>query len=242
VEKLTWRLLPYTVADGPTNMATDEALLRAAPGGVATLRFYGWSQPTLSLGYFQKESVRHSDPLLAALPFVRRPTGGETLVHHYELTYALTVPAGSSRSQTWLRFMHETIASALAAQGIPTRLFTATGPSAFEGPMCFRHATPGDLLIGAAKVVGSAQRKHRGALLQHGGILLAKSPHAPTLAGISDLTGRDLAPHSLQGAVVGSFEKMLRVVLQPGELDSEQSDIKHLEESKYRTASWNSRR
>jgi lipoate-protein ligase A len=98
------------------------------------------------------------------------------------------------------------------------------------------------LLIGAAKVVGSAQRKHRGALLQHGGILLATTPHAPTLAGIADLTGRDLAPHSLQGAVVGSFEKMLRVVLQPGELDSEQSDIKHLEESKYRTASWNSRR
>ena len=52
----------------------------------------------------------------------------------------------------------------------------------FTGLLCFQHLTPGDLLLQGAKVVGSAQRRHRGALLQHGGILLAASPHAPELA------------------------------------------------------------
>ena len=80
MEELTCRLLPYRVADGPTNMATDEALLEAALAGVATLRFYGWSPPTLSLGYFQSERLRLADPLLAALPFVPRKSM-ETTTH-----------------------------------------------------------------------------------------------------------------------------------------------------------------
>src|SRR5262249_13270053 len=92
VEELTCRLLPYTVADGQTNVATDEALLESALAGVATLRFYGWSEPTLSLGYFQSHTIRLADPLLAELPFVRRPSGGDTLVQHHELTYALALP------------------------------------------------------------------------------------------------------------------------------------------------------
>ena len=46
------RLLPYAVADGAVNMATDEALVHAAAEGVASLRFYGWTTATVSLGYF----------------------------------------------------------------------------------------------------------------------------------------------------------------------------------------------
>ena len=118
MEELTCRLLPYTVADGATNMATDEALLGAALAGVATLRFYGWSPPTLSLGYFQKEQVRLSDPLLAGLPFVRRPSGGETLVHHHELTYALALPRSWLGGERWPVRMHDIIRDALASFGI----------------------------------------------------------------------------------------------------------------------------
>src|SRR5262245_26411902 len=88
------RLLPYAVADGPHNMAADEALLGSAVAGTASLRFYGWSPPTLSLGYFQPEGVRRRDARLAGLPYVRRPSGGRTLVHDRELTYALALPPG----------------------------------------------------------------------------------------------------------------------------------------------------
>jgi lipoate-protein ligase A len=236
VEKLSWRLLPYAVADGPTNMATDEALLKAATGGVACLRFYGWSQPTLSLGYFQKESIRRGDPLWEALPFVRRPTGGETLVHHHELTYALILPAGFGLPHgAWPGRMHQIIAQALAAFGITARLVKTTAAS--QGPLCFHHFTAGDLLIGASKVAGSAQRRRHGALLQHGGILLARSPHAPSLPGICELTGHDLTPQALQQAVVQSFQ----VAFHLGDKTAQQPAIRQLE-TKYRRAAWNSRR
>src|SRR6266567_4064320 len=88
----TIRLLPFADADGPTNMAADEALLESASErGVASLRFYTWSEPTLSLGYFQP-SAR---PLaVRSLPWLRRSSGGAAIVHHHELTYALALPAG----------------------------------------------------------------------------------------------------------------------------------------------------
>src|SRR5205085_9543391 len=111
------RVLPYAVADGPHNMSADEVLLAsAATAKMASLRFYGWSEPTLTLGYFQPERLRHTESGLAQLPYVRRPTGGASLVHHHEVTYALALPAGQpwQGDEPWLRRMHAIIASALS--------------------------------------------------------------------------------------------------------------------------------
>src|ERR1051326_1065531 len=94
---LLCRLLPFAVADGPQNMAADEVLLHSAAAGQVSLRFYGWTEATLSLGYFQHAARRLDDPLLPELPFVRRPTGGDALVHHQELTYCLAVPRQQGR-------------------------------------------------------------------------------------------------------------------------------------------------
>src|SRR5437763_11931797 len=127
-------------------MATDEALLESALAGVATLRFYGWSEPTLSLGYFQSHTVRLADPLLAELPFVRRPSGGDTLVHHHELTYALALPRTWQGDRPWLVRMHEVIRNALAGFGVAAHLFEPTDLSQPRGPLCFRHFTSGDLM------------------------------------------------------------------------------------------------
>ena len=73
---LSIRLLPFATADGAHNMAADEVLLESAVAGVASLRFYTWTPATVSLGYFQPVRVRDDDARLAALPFVRRPSGG----------------------------------------------------------------------------------------------------------------------------------------------------------------------
>src|SRR5207244_6408467 len=96
-------------------MAADEVLLQAAGAGQLALRFYGWQQATVSLGYFQAAACRRADPLLTTLPYVRRPTGGATLVHHHELTYALALPEQVRRagSEPWLLYMHGIIAAAL---------------------------------------------------------------------------------------------------------------------------------
>src|SRR5205823_294304 len=170
------RLLPYELADGAHNMAADEVLLESAVAGAGSLRFYGWTEATLSLGYFQPHRIRGSDERLAKLPFVRRPTGGGILVHHHELTYALGLPASLVRQehQSWLGRMHTIIAQALSGLGVSTA--TVAEEKQAADLLCFQHFTAGDLVVNAAKVVGSAQRKQRGALLQHGAILLATSP------------------------------------------------------------------
>src|SRR5438105_15958731 len=118
------RLLPFAVADGAYNMAKDEVLLESAAAGTASLRFYAWGEANLPLGYFQRERLRLEDKQLAQLPFVRRLTGGMTLVHHHELTYALALPAGppwqrnGSRPLPWLHRMHGIIAAALQQVGV----------------------------------------------------------------------------------------------------------------------------
>src|SRR3954469_17858125 len=104
------RLLPFATASGADNMARDEALLHsAADRGVASLRFYTWTEPTLSLGYFQPAAVREGSAALAGLPWVRRSTGGDAIVHHRELTYALALPPGPpwQTKESWVcRFHH----------------------------------------------------------------------------------------------------------------------------------------
>jgi lipoate-protein ligase A len=202
VETLTCQVLPFSRRSGPENMAADEAMLHSAGAGVASLRFYGWTEATVSLGYFQPAAVRNIDPRVAALPFVRRPTGGGTLVHDQELTYALALPAGRAwqGDRPWLPRMHALIAAALQQLGVPCELSDAA--SATSQVLCFQQVTPGDVICRGAKIVGSAQRKHRQCLVQHGAILLAASPHAPMLPGIFEQAGRLLDVSKIAAAVL----------------------------------------
>jgi lipoyl(octanoyl) transferase len=237
------RLLPYAVADGPHNMAADEALLESAAADCASLRFYGWSTATVSLGYFQPERVRYEDKRLAELPWVRRPSGGGTLVHHHEVTYALALPAGSpwQSGEPWLRRMHTIIAAALDGLGVSVRLHGAAEP--FAGFLCFQHFTAGDLLLGPGKVVGSAQRRQRKALMQHGSILLAASPFAPVLPGIKELAGREPSVAETVAAVERAFVRDTGWELVPGEWGgAERQRVEELAAGKYGQDWWNRKR
>src|SRR4051812_19673639 len=210
-------LFPFLTADGPSQMAADETLLEhVATTGRPALRFYTWDPPTLSLGYFQPFAARLADPLLAALPVVRRPTGGGAIVHHHELTYALALPAGPwQKGAHWSCRMHDVIATALDSYGVPASA-CGSGQEVGRGAfLCFRHQTPGDVLLGGRKVVGSAQRRRAGALLQHGSILLAASEYAPHLTGIYELLDVDIDPDRLAADVASSFAPMTRWTLEP---------------------------
>ena len=203
-------LLPYGMCDGPFNMGLDDALLDAAAAlEFASLRLYGWSKPTLSLGYFQTAASRLNDPLLAELPYVRRPSGGGAIVHHHELTYALTLPPGppwQKRGESWIQRMHAMIRTVLQYLSIRIPTTCAVEEKKLDPFLCFRHHTPCDLLIGPHKVVGSAQRKSRGALLQHGSILLAQSPHTPSLPGLHELAGFALDGHAQAALAAGLLD------------------------------------
>ena len=239
------RLLPYTLGDGPHNMAADEVLLEAAAAGFASLRFYGWSKATLSLGYFQSERFRHAEETLACLPYVRRPTGGATLVHHYEVTYALGLPTGAPwhTGEPWLQQMHRIIAAALQELGVPARTYLREGETSFAGVLCFQHFTPGDLMIGTAKVVGSAQRRQRGALLQHGAILLARSPYTPALPGIQELCQCTLSVEDVLVAVRGEVVRRTGWDLVNGDWSAAESErIEQLVAGRYTRDNWNRKR
>ena len=112
------RLLPFANRPGVAQMAADDALLTtAADAGAASLRFYTWATPTLSLGYFQPAAARAAFP---ALPWLRRATGGAALVHDRELTYAVAVPAGKAwqpAGESWLCRVHHWVADALGELG-----------------------------------------------------------------------------------------------------------------------------
>jgi lipoate-protein ligase A len=239
----SFRWFPWTCADGAQNMATDEALLHtAADKGIATLRFYGWSRATLSLGYFQAAADRLRSARLAGLPWVRRPSGGKALVHHHELTYSLALPAGFARD--WMPRMHErVILPALNLLGLAGQIRAATETRFLGEFLCFEQQTPADLVCSGHKVAGSAQRKYRRSLLQHGAILLAQSEYAPELPGIKELTGVDLSVQVLQMAILDEFRRDTGWQAREGTwLEEEKEDIRKMVDHQYKTAGWNEKR
>lgn len=238
---LTVRLLPFDIADGPRNMASDEVLLSTAVEGQASFRLYGWSQATVSLGYFQPAAVRLQDPKLATLPWVRRSTGGATLVHHRELTYALALPAYVAKLGDWMPRIHAILADALASLGFPVQ---PVETESLRGDLlCFQKQTKGDLLAEGNKIVGSAQRKHRQCLLQHGAILLERCEHAPELPGLREILGRSPCIEELGSAIIAAFEKATGWSLSSSYWwPDEMQRIEALIEDKYALESWNAKR
>jgi lipoate-protein ligase A len=158
-------------------MALDEALMaRARRTGEHVLRVYGWSQPTLSLGRNQRANgVYLADELeRRGIGVVRRPTGGRALLHHREVTYSVTAPctADSGLAAEYGR-INLLLGSALAALGVGVVVAAPTSRSAPPSATpCFAEPSRGELTFDGRKLVGSAQWRHEGALLQHGSILV----------------------------------------------------------------------
>jgi lipoyl(octanoyl) transferase len=231
---------------GSDNMAADEALLRSAlDRGVASLRFYTWSEPTISLGYFQPHVERMANSLLANVAWVRRPTGGAAILHHHEITYGLALPAGAPwhTAESWLCRFHHAVAAALKRLGVESRA-VACGEERKLGPfLCFLHQTPGDLLVSGHKVVGSAQRRPHGATMQHGSLLLRQSPHTPSLPGIAELSGVTIPGPELAAAIVAELGRQTAWGFEPdGWTDAELGAAAELERDKYAAAGWNEKR
>lgn len=237
----TCRLLPTFAAPGATNMALDETLLRSAlDRRVASLRCYTWAEPTLSLGYFQKHTER-----LPGVAWVRRPTGGDAILHHHELTYCLALPAGPPwhTAESWLCRFHRVVAEAMRKLGVETQAVEC-GQEQRLGPfLCFQHQTPADLRIAGHKVVGSAQRRPHGAMMQHGSILLRTSPHAPAVPGIAELSGVTIELPDLEVALAAALVNETGWTVEPGDwTTAERRAAAELDRDKYATAAWNEKR
>lgn len=186
-------------------MAIDHALMRRARDtGETVMRVYSWRQPVLSLGRNQRaRDVYRLDELeRRQVGVVRRPTGGRALLHHREVTYSVTAPASQGELSATYHRINTLLIKALAALGVPAQAADPAGRTpAPTGLPCFAEPSAGEIVAGGRKLVGSAQWRDDGALLQHGSIIvdddqamIASLMHQPVLtpppATLSSLLGR----------------------------------------------------
>ncbi len=218
------RVLQCPPLDGPTNMARDEALMQRAGSGASppTLRLYQWRAPTISLGYFQPFAEYEAlPPPAGALPVVRRLTGGGAILHDLELTYSLTLP----RSHALLvkgpnrlyALAHDAVIACLGALRVEAARDGETDDSGpRRGPFfCFARRHRLDVLIEKDKVAGSAQRRTRHAILQHGSIIIANRYGQQPTAVVS--TDVDQVIHRLRRTLVERFIDLSGERFEPGE-------------------------
>jgi lipoate-protein ligase A len=160
-------------------MALDEALLQAVPRlGQPVLRFYSWTEPAASFGYFQRyAAIEQMTPLR---PLVRRPTGGGLVPHDADWTYSLVFPPTdhwySLSATDSYRRVHEWIRATFARLNLPTELAAACSKT-LPG-QCFQGHEVFDLLWRGRKIAGAAQRRTRDGLLIEGSV----QPPGPALA------------------------------------------------------------
>jgi lipoate-protein ligase A len=240
--------------DGATNMALDEALMaRAALAEEAVLRVYGWSRPTLSLGRNQMARGRYDLAAARAqgVEVVRRPTGGRAVLHHREVTYSVTAPVallGSPRES--YTTINRLLIHGLLQLGVDAREAAPTGASPKPGiAPCFMVPVKGEIVAGGRKLVGSAQVRENGTLLQHGSILVdddqalastllvvpAQAPPSP--ATLHSLLGRapslDEVASALSAAIPGA-ESL--------EIDAALAHAARAASERYRDPEWTWRR
>jgi len=202
-----WHVLLSPPADGATNMAADEALMsRARASGAVILRAYAWSEPTLSLGRHQTARGRYDLEAAAArgVRFVRRPTGGRAVLHHREITYAVAAPENALGNfrESYAR-INRLLVGALHRLGVMAEIASAAGTPPRPGVApCFEEPVAGEIVASGRKLVGSAQWRADGALLQHGSILvdddqalasellLERAAPSPAPATLRQLLGR----------------------------------------------------
>jgi lipoate-protein ligase A len=139
--------------------------------------------------------------------------------------------------------MHTIIGRALAAFGTLPQAKTCAAESRRDGVLCFLHHTPGDLVVATNKIVGSAQRKQRGAMLQHGAVLLAQSRYTPALPGLRELAGLNLSTQVIQAVIQSAFAADTGFKLQETDWSAkQQARIDELVRDKYATDEWNLKR
>jgi len=229
-----WRWLRDGPAPGAWNMGVDEALCAALGRGAApTLRCYAWERPTLSLGWAQDLGPGRRDACAArGVDVVRRTTGGGAVLHGSDLGYSVAAPVELLPAElvACYALLARGVVAGLRALGVEARCVLREGRAARPGFDCFASAGAGEIVVGRAKLCGSAQRRTRGAVLQHGSLRLrADPPLAREAAGIDARSatslaelGCDAAYGEVAEAVARGLAAVLGARLEPGELHPEE--------------------
>jgi lipoate-protein ligase A len=176
-----WRLVvDEQPRSGAANMALDQAIAEACATGDSppTLRFYRWSPPAVSLGRHQPLAEIDADAAeTRGYEIVRRPTGGRAILHTDELTYSVSAAAAEPHVQGSIMDAYLRLSNALlfglaelgvAADKAPGSVRTGPDVSA----ACFEVPSAYEITVRGRKLLGSAQSRRAGYVLQHGSLPL----------------------------------------------------------------------
>ncbi len=236
-----WRLIISPPLDGVTNMAIDTALFRL--GGPPTLRFYSWSRPTLSLGYFQRPHAQLLKRCLHhGIDVVRRPTGGRAVLHGSEITYSVICAYDEFPGSSSLQSIYNTLAgwhlASFSAVGIAASLSGGEGRAGrhyASKAVCFLTSIPCEVVVKGRKICGSAQKRGSQGFLQHGSIpfdpdleefLAITGEEAKALKGFTTLRkeGYDGSREHFIHIMCEAFETVLDCRLQPRPLSGDEME------------------
>lgn len=268
---IPWRLIKHPPAQGAWNMAVDEAILEAVGAGDSppTLRLYAWDPPCLSLGVAQPfTDVNISALRVRGWEVVRRPTGGRAILHTDELTYALIAAQDNPLTCGSILESYRRISLALL-QGIIRLGLDARADREYEQndgsspkPVCFESPSNYEITVCGKKLVGSAQARRYGGVLQHGSLPLTGdlTRILLTLNDVADPAGEDAVRLLERAATVeqlrgslptweeaaaawqAGFEQVHDICFTPGQLTpAEQARTRQLFSEKYNHPSWTER-
>lgn len=242
------------------NMARDEYLFHLChEKKLGFFRLYSWERPTFSFGVSQKISRAININFITAnnCSYVRRITGGKTVLHNDEITYAVVSSEDIFYKEHDLyksyMLISQVLVNAFQRMGVAAYLSAGSSPllSKTNNP-CFSFPTPNELEIAGKKIVGSAQKRNNQALLQHGSIplsmdysLYAGGTHSnsdilkgsmTTLSEVSGKTGDDLCR-----ALIESFQSFIGIALEEFDFDGKDKQTIAEIEKKYSSHDWNHR-
>jgi len=233
-----WRLLITEPMDGAMNMAMDEALMSSVAAGesLPTLRFFDWSPPCLSLGHAQDvEDVDLARLESFGYGIVRRPTGGKAILHIDEITYSVVTQQDDPRVEGGIVESYRRLSEGLMRglelmdllgrndhtspptpspeAGVRLRRGGEGGEAKKENPICFEVPSNYEITVIGKKLIGSAQARKQGMVLQHGSL-----PLTGDIARICDVLkfendeAREKAKNRLRGRAITLEGALMRAI------------------------------
>jgi lipoate-protein ligase A len=264
-----WRLILNSPHHGAWNMAVDEALLESISNHdqPPTLRLYDWQPYTLSIGLAQPAGdVNLSELQNRGWDLVRRPTGGRAILHADEMTYSVTAPIENPILRGNVIESYRRISTALVEALQLVGLCADSKPKKMEethlskDPVCFQFPSDYEITYLDKKVVGSAQARKKGGILQHGSIplhgditriievlnypnskdkILAQEKLIERASTIEASLGMCVSWSDMADAMIRGFEEKLGITFIPGNLSNiELNNAVRIYREKYYHRDW----
>ncbi|WFD09462.1 lipoate--protein ligase family protein [Tepidibacter hydrothermalis] len=267
-----WRVIRNTTYDGFMNMAIDEAIMKSYKEKKVdpTIRFYTWKPACVSIGYFQKmeEEIDIDTCKRLGIDFVRRTTGGRAVLHDDELTYSIVIdennPLMNGGIMQTYRYISEGLANGLEMSGVKIDPLTRAHKDikSDKSSVCFNSKSHYEISINNKKVVGSAQTRKEGIILQHGSIVLdfdvdklistikideskkekLKRITLKKASGIENELGIKIDIDILEENIIKALEKHFNIEIYEDELSDYEMKLATQLYEKYSNDDWNKKR